>query len=242
LARLFQHCFYDKNQLVQFAADIVVATGNKSMPAPEMFNMVLTGGGSIVPVYSELASRVSEAFWKKTIFFWGDERCVPPDSHESNYYLAKSILLGPLGVDESQVRRIAGELGAQTAADLYNLEIDRIARLRMQNRQNQIFDLTFLSIGEDGHIASLFPGQAALDSAQRFAIPVTAVYKDRPAQRVSLTSEALIRSRKIVLIAAGEKKINAIQRMLEPDMNDDLLPAKRILSGQSEIYILTLRE
>lgn len=242
MARLFQHFFSANSDLAQFAADLVVAAGKESVLGSGYFNLVLTGGGSIVPIYSELASRVSDAFWQNTIFFWGDERCVSSESQESNYFLAKSILLEPLGVNEKQVRRIAGELGAETAADLYHTEITRAARLRLQNQQNQIFDLTFLSIGEDGHIASLFPGQTALDSAQRFAIPVTAVYKDRPAQRVSMTSAALVSSRKLILIAAGNKKINAIRQMLDPEIKDDLLPAKRILSGQGEIYILTLRE
>lgn len=240
MARLFQHSFSDKNGLAEFAADIVVAAGKRHVADIGIFNLILTGGSSIVPVYSELATRVSETFWQRTVFFWGDERCVPSDSHESNFHLAKSILLGPLGVNESQVRRIAGELGAETAANQYHEEIARAARLRLQSQQNQIFDLTFLSIGEDGHIASLFPGQSALDSAKRFAIPVTAVYKDRPAQRVSMTSAALISSRIIILIAVGDKKQIAIQKMLDPNIKDDLLPAKRILSCPGEIFILSL--
>jgi 6-phosphogluconolactonase len=129
--------------------------------------------------------------------FFSDERCVPPDHADSNYRAALDVLLRH--VDPGAVHRIAGELGAEAAAALYAPAVAAAP-----------LDLVLLGIGPDGHTASLFPGNAALD-----AVGYVAAVHDAPkppSDRVTLTVRALRQARRVVLLAAGSEKADAVGR------------------------------
>jgi 6-phosphogluconolactonase/glucosamine-6-phosphate isomerase/deaminase len=91
-------------------------------------------------------------------FFWADERCVPPSDSESNYRLAWDRLLSPLGIQRQRIHRILGECAPEEAAVLASEELG-----------DRVLDLAFLGMGEDGHVASLFPNasQASIEAISR---------------------------------------------------------------------------
>lgn len=157
-------------------------------------SLVLTGGTSPVRAYQLLSEL--DLPWGRVAVLFGDERCVAPLDAESNYRVAKENLLDR--VNPATVYRIPAELGPDAGADLYAEVVANVAP----------FDFVLLGVGEDGHVNSLFPGHAALK-----ATGLTAAIHDSPkapAQRVTLTLEAIRDARRIVIMAAGAGKAQAV--------------------------------
>lgn len=156
--------------------------------------LVLTGGASPVRTYRLLAELDVE--WGRVTVLFGDERCVPPTDKESNYHVVRENLLDR--VHPATVHRIPAELGPDVGADLY-------AEVVVEEAP---FDVVLLGVGEDGHVNSLFPGHRALK-----ATGLTAGIHDSPkppAQRVTMTLEAIRDAKLILIIAAGSGKAGAV--------------------------------
>jgi len=157
-------------------------------------SLVVTGGTSPIRTY-ELLSEI-EVDWGRVSVLFGDERCVPPLDPESNFRIAKESLLDR--VNPATVYRIPAELGPDEGADLYAEVVANVAP----------FDFVFLGVGEDGHVNSLFPGHKALKASG-----LTAGIHDSPkppAQRVTMTLEAIRDARKVLIIATGAGKAGAV--------------------------------
>lgn len=158
-------------------------------------SLVLAGGSTPGRAYEVLARR-PEVPWGRVAVLFGDERCVPPDDEASNYRMAVETLLGR--VHPGSVHRMAGELGAETAAALYEPVVAALAPL----------DLVLLGVGEDGHTASLFPGAPELD-ARGLVTPVHGAPKPPP-DRVTLTLRTLREARRVLVLATGAGKAAAV--------------------------------
>ena len=159
-------------------------------------NLVLTGGTSPKRAY-ELLSELN-VDWGRVSVLFGDERCVPPLDPESNYRMAKESLLDR--VNPGTVYRIPAELGPDVGAELY---ADAVAHALP-------FDIVLLGVGEDGHVNSLFPGHRVLRSKA-----LTAGVHDSPKpprQRVTMTFEAIRDAARVIIIASGAGKANAVAR------------------------------
>jgi 6-phosphogluconolactonase len=177
-------------------------------------SLVLTGGTTAGDAYRLLASDDWRARldWSQVTLYFGDERRVPPDDPESCYRLAAETLL--TGVTPAGVERMRGEEpdGDAEAARYGALLPERL-------------DVTLLSMGEDGHCASLFPGSPQLAERERLCTTGLAPYA--PYERITLTLPALARSRLVLILALGERKREALARiragerlpsaMVEPD-------------------------
>ena len=137
--------------------------------------------------------------WGRVSVFFGDERCVGPFDPESNYELARTALLQH--VAPASVNRMAAELGPDEAARRYEPLVAAAP-----------LDLVLLGIGPDGHTASLFSGNAALD-ATTYVAPVFGSPKPPP-ERVTLTFRALREARRVVVLASGGDKAEAVRRAL----------------------------
>jgi 6-phosphogluconolactonase len=159
-------------------------------------SLVLTGGTSPIRCY-ELLSEL-DLPWGRVSVLFGDERCVPPLDPESNYRVAKDSLLDR--VHPATIYRIPAELGPDEGADLYAEVVANVAP----------FDFVLLGVGEDGHVNSLFPGHRALQSDG-----LTAGIHDSPkppAQRVTMTLEAIRDASRVLIIASGAGKAEAVAR------------------------------
>ncbi|AXR65025.1 6-phosphogluconolactonase [Leptospira mayottensis] len=179
------------------------------------FHIVLTGGETAKLLYSEL--KFMQTDWSKWFFYFGDERCVPKDHIDSNWLMAERVLFKFIPVNERQIFRIPGHLGAERGALEYSKSIKSISS----------FDLVLLGLGEDGHIASLFPGMDL--SKEEDAI---AIYDSPklPKERVSLSLKRINVSDFILIIAKGSKKREIIKQIKAGKVLpvNSLMPKKRV--------------
>jgi 6-phosphogluconolactonase len=159
-------------------------------------DVVLTGGSTPKRAY-ELAARRQD--WVGVTFWWGDERCVPPDDERSNFGMAKAALLDRVE-RPPEIRRIQGELDPEEAARLYDAEL-----------QGVTLDLLLLGIGPDGHTASLFPNAPSLDEAERLAVAAEAGFEPY-VPRVTLTLPAIAAALEVVFLVTGEEKAEPVER------------------------------
>jgi 6-phosphogluconolactonase len=158
-------------------------------------HIALSGGSTPRPAY-ETAARLAPD-WSRTEVWWADERCVPPNDERSNYRLVRESLLDRLDRGAAIEHRIRGEVPPDRAADLYEAELKGV-----------VFDLVVLGIGADGHTASLFPNDSALDELRRRALAVRRADVDR----VTLTIPVLNAAETIVFLVVGEEKAAAAAR------------------------------
>ena len=184
--------------VVEYATEVAAIVAERlARAARKGGHIALTGGTTPELAYTEAAER--EPDWSKAEIWWSDERCVPPDDNLSNYALAKRTLLDRLDRDPRAVHRIKGELGKETAAADYELELG-----------DTVFDLELLGLGEDGHVASLFPNAPTLQQSKRVlpAEPGLEPFVDR----VTLSIPALNSAREILFAASGAEKAEAARR------------------------------
>jgi 6-phosphogluconolactonase len=146
-------------------------------------------------------------------FFWADERCVPPEDVDSNFRMARGLLFVPMGIAEFQVHRIRGEEQPEVAATKAGEEIRRVARLN--DAGQPVLDLVLLGMGEDGHVASLFPGEP---QEVRFSQAVYRAIRNSPkppAQRVTLGYNAIAAARAVWVLVSGAGKEAALHKSLQ---------------------------
>ncbi len=152
--------------------------------------------------------------------FFGDERCVPPDHSDSNYRMANETLLSSV---PARVHRMPGE---SCDAEAYERE------LRAFFGELPRFDFVFLGLGPDGHTASLFPGDPALEERSLWVARVQRPDHDR----LTLTLPVLSAARLVVFLVAGAEKREALRRM----MCDENIPANRVTAER--VVVLADRE
>jgi 6-phosphogluconolactonase len=161
-------------------------------------SVVLTGGASVGEAYERAAAM--EPDWSRVTVWWGDERCVAPDDERSNFRLARETLLDRLGTAPLAVHRIRGELEPSDAAAEYDDALEGVE-----------LDLLLLGLGSDGHMASLFPGSPQLEVEDRRATWGPAGLEPF-VDRVTLTLPTLLAAKRIVFLATGEGKADAVAR------------------------------
>jgi 6-phosphogluconolactonase len=164
-------------------------------------------------------------------FFWGDERCVPAADPESNFNLANTHLLRPLSIPEGQIHRVPGEEPPEDAAAQAAAELCRFAPRGPENQP--VLDLIFLGMGEDGHIASLFPGES--DEVRGDKAVYRAVYATKPPpRRITLGYGAIVAGRNVWVLASGAGKKAALDESLH---SGGQTPLARILKYRAHTRI-----
>lgn len=196
--------------------------------------VVLSGGSTPQGLFELLrqASFVNEIAWQHIHIFWADERCVPADHPQSNYGQAMRLLLNHVAIPPENIHPIDGCLEPADAAQKYE---DELHHFTQPGQPFPLFDWVLLGMGADGHTASLFPGSFEPKEQTRLAIAVTADYEGRPAERVSLTSNAINHAARIVFLVTGSAKAATVQRVLQGPYTPDLLPAQRIQPKNSQL-------
>jgi 6-phosphogluconolactonase len=187
-------------------------------------HIALSGGTTPGPAY-EAAAQL-EPDWSRTELWFADERCVDPLDERSNYRRVRERLLERLERRPAVEHRIRGELDAERAADEYDSELGGV-----------VLDLVLLGIGADGHTASLFPNDRALEEESRGA--VTARRPD--VDRVTLTLPVLRGAGTVIFLAVGEDKADAVGRAFaEPP--SPATPASLVRSSSGITYAFLDRE
>jgi 6-phosphogluconolactonase len=212
--------FGDSGSLARGAADHFVELARDAIGARGRLLVALSGGSTPLVTYALLGSSTQEycdqVDWPRVHFFWGDERCVPPEDLGSNYRMARVSLLDRVPVPDGNVHRIKGELPPEEAAKEYEEE------LRHELGPEGRLDLALMGLGEDGHTASLFPGAAAVEERDRWVVAhfVEAV----GAWRVTLTPPILTSSRQVTFIVSGPEKAEALKAAIEGPQDAEVCP------------------
>ena len=197
--------------------------------------VALSGGTTPRALYSRLASAPyrAQVDWSQIDFYFGDERGVPPDHPESNYRLANDSLFRPNGISSGQVHRMRGEMeDPNAAAELYSKELTAVVDEGLPR-----FDLVLLGLGPDGHTASLFPNNWALQERVRWVVSILDAPKPPP-HRLTLTLPVLNHARQVIFLVAGADKAQAVREVLRGSAPADHYPAKLIQPGAGRVLWL----
>jgi 6-phosphogluconolactonase len=155
-------------------------------------------------------------------FFWADERCVPPESRESNYRLVKELLIDRVPIPAVNVHRMRGEINPVEAAADYEKHLKDFFRPPALNPP--AFDLVLLGLGEDGHTASLFPGSTVIHETKRWVAGYLAdLQKGR---RITLTPPIINAAGTVVFFVTGSGKAAVVRDVIEGPWRPDVLPAQ----------------
>jgi 6-phosphogluconolactonase len=188
-----------------------------------IFSVCLSGGSTPRKLYERLTSKPyrDEFPWSRTHFFWGDERFVPPDNAQSNYRMINSALLSKIPIQAANIHPVPTQkVSPEDAAQQYEHELRSFFdAFRRPQGESELFDVTLLGLGEEGHLASLFPGSDALREQTKWAVAVIGV---KPEPRITLTYPALESSKNTAFLVAGEQKREVFDRF---HRRDATLPA-----------------
>ena len=225
----------DAPSLHVHAAEEIAHFAGEAICMHAEFMLCLSGGSTPAATYELLAERFRLSVdWKEVQFFWGDERCVPPDDPESNFAMAYRTMLSRLDVRPDQIHRIRGEEPPEQAALDYEEELR--ASFGLGPGEFPRFNLTLLGLGDNVHVASLFPGHPAIHERERIAV---AVEVDAPQRhRVTLTPPALNNSARVMFLVAGAGKAAAVKSALEGPHDPDRFPAQIIDPPTGEVIWL----
>ncbi len=182
-----------------FAAHVIEAYQRRP---DELFCLALSGGETARECYERLADESDQIIdWLSVNIYWGDERCVPPDSPDSNQLLGRQALLERVGAANAVY-----PMSCEEGPDAYQLRLGEVGKL----------DVVHLGMGPDGHTASLFPNSTALhaDPGQLVALNVDPSGRN-PHPRMTLTYSGIARARLVLVTVGGTAKLGAMQAVFD---------------------------
>ncbi len=226
----------DINEISAKAAATFLEIANGSILKRGVFRVALSGGSTPRQLYGLLSTDKFKlrCDWRNTHFFWGDERCVPPDDMRSNYRMVYDTLIGKLDLPDENIHRIEGERGREAAVE-YEGEIKRAFKIKDGSLPE--FDLILLGMGEDGHTASIFPYTNAVKDDNKI---VTALSPDKlEVPRITLTSPVINNARNIIFLVSGSKKASVLKEVIEGDFEPERFPAQttRLSKGRVRWFV-----
>lgn len=230
--RTFPH----PDELAQAAAEAWLNEVDLAQRDERSYSVALSGGRITQKLFAAAVAQAQHrhSSWENIHFFWADERCLPPTDSESNFRLAQELLFAPLKIRADQIHRIRGEDTPEAAAQAAQLEI---GRLLPRNEAGQpMLDLIFLGLGEDGHTASLFPGEPK-DLSRSPAVYRAVLNSPKPPpHRVTLGFPAIAAAKQVWMLASGKGKETAFQDSLSPEGKT---PFARVLRLRSHTKIFS---
>ena len=204
----------DLDDLSLAVARRIAEAATQAIAARGVFHLVLSGGETPCRCYQRLRHLTID--WARVQVYFGDERCLPRGNAQRNDTMARDALLAHVAIPPENIHAIPAELGARDAAAAYAALLERVAPL----------DMVLLGIGEDGHTASLFPGNPATSSAA-LVVPVFDAPKPPP-ERVSLGINTLNAARQKIFLVAGAGK----QTVLREISSGKPLPASCVVAAE----------
>ena len=212
-----------------FAAEFKKIT-DEFISANGNINIALSGGKTPKLLFSVLAEEYPDnILWSKVNFYWADERCVPPESSESNYGEADRILFRKINLYEN-VHRIIGENDPSAEAERYSALLKQ--NLPFENDLPK-FDLMLLGMGEDGHTASIFPDRMDLLKSEKYC--ETAVHPASNQKRITLTGKVINNSDRIYFLVTGKNKEHVVKIISERKEDSLIYPAGNIKQKNGDV-------
>jgi len=210
--------FKNTNELSQKLANDILSVAESSIKSKNSFKIVLAGGDSILQTYEILSKSKSD--WGKWHIYIGDERCLPSKDKERNDHNINTVWLNNSSIPKKNIHFIRAELEIKQAVSHYETTLKEVEN----------FDLTLLSMGEDGHTASLFPGHQYNGNSDVIIINNS---PKKPKQRISLSYARLNQSNRVFKIISGSSKCDAVRQW----MNNIQLPINQIDGDSEKVYL-----
>jgi 6-phosphogluconolactonase len=174
------------------------------------FAIALSGGSTPKLLFQALAARHSDSVdWRNVNLFWVDERCVPPDDPESNYGMTRDALLEKIDIPSAFVFRIRGEEDPDSEAMRYSEVIERSVPWK---NERPFFDVVLLGLGEDGHTASIFPGNEYLFNAGETCVVAVNPYSGQ--KRITITGRIINNAGMVIFLVSGKKKAAIVEKIM----------------------------
>ena len=232
------HIFPDASAMAQRAAHEFLQCATSAVSDHGVFHVALTGGSTPKALYTLLANDPvlrSQLPWDKMRIYFGDERSVPPDHADSNFRMANEAMLSRVPLKPDQVFRMKGEYkDIDRAAQEYEQSLR--ASFRIEAGHIPRFDLVLLGMGNEGHVASLFPGTKATHESTRLVVGnwVGKLYT----QRITLTFPVLNNAAEVMFMVAGTEKALAVKGVLEGPHEPEQLPAQGVAPRDGKVLWL----
>jgi 6-phosphogluconolactonase len=219
-------------------AERFVAAALDAIGARGRFIVALAGGSTPRRTYERLAAEplASRVNWSRVHVLWGDERCVPPDHAESNYRMARETLLDHVPLPAANVHRIHGEDVPPLAAARYEATMRTVLGTPSgpaAATPGARLDFVLLGLGEDGHVASLFPGGDAVLERKRWVLPAYSAATST--WRVTLTPVVINAAAEVAFEVSGNAKAGILRRVLEGSHLPRELPAQAIAPSSGRL-------
>ncbi|MDD4920935.1 MAG: 6-phosphogluconolactonase [Bacteroidales bacterium] len=208
--------FQSVNDLAKFALEWLTVKMEKT-PEEKLFTVALSGGTTPKQLFQYIALHGQQSIdWKRMLFFWSDERCVLPDSTDSNYRMARLCFLDKLDIPEKHIFRIHGEAAPAQESQRYSRILSE--KILSQNGLPR-FDLILLGLGEDGHTASIFPGNIQLFQSDRLCEVVK--HPQTGQLRITLTGPVINNAAEVAFLVTGSGKAEIVSKVLNKGKTDD---------------------
>jgi len=205
----------DADTLAQAAATHLMA---RLAEPRDRFAVCLTGGSSPEGVYRLLPTEPyrSRIPWDRVHWFWGDDRFVPQNDERSNAGAARRLFLDRMPAPAANIHPISTDAAdVDEAARLYETTLRAFYGSERLDPARPLFDLVLMGVGNDGHTASLFPGQSQVDESERWVVGVPKAGLEPFVPRVSLTLPALASTREMLFLVVGRGKREVVARIME---------------------------
>lgn len=228
--------FSNMDVLFRKSADLFVELSEKAIQEHGKFTVALSGGSSPKAIFSLLSTKeyADKIEWNKVYFFWVDERWVSLDDEKSNFKMTLETLLDKVPVNKDQVFPMYKEgIEPEDYAKEYEIQIRTVLS------DEGIFDFILLGMGDDGHTASLFPGEKVLHEKEKW---VDAYYlKSQEMYRITLTEPIINKAENILIVTFGTSKKHALNEVVHGEFNPELYPLQ-LIDKRDGVQIFTDEE
>jgi 6-phosphogluconolactonase len=226
--------YNDLEALSQAAAELFTVQSRQASLICGRFSVALSGGETPRRLYEILAASPyrERIHWDEVHIFWSDERCVPEDDPRNNATMARQVLLDYVPIPPDHIHPIRCDQSPQQAAIQYEQELKDFF-----STQNPNFHLVLLGLGENGHIASLFPHTPVLNEQVKW---VSDVYiKQLGMYRITFTAPFINQASQVVFLVSGADKAQVLENVLEGPYQPHDLPAQLIRpNGEHPIWLV----
>jgi 6-phosphogluconolactonase len=216
------------DELARRSAERIIELARNAVAQRGLFTIALSGGETPASTYRLLGGELARSIpWERVHVFWGDERCIPLHRPDNHFTMATELMLSHVPIPPENIHRAHGE-SDDTPAAAAQYEAEMRDFFGDQRTPFPEFDLVLLGMGEDGHIASLFPGSDGLAQRDRWVADHYVIKRGERVRRLTLTMPVLVAARDVMVLVSGSLKAEMLRAVIEarPDVPAAELAAK----------------